>query len=704
MFYRRHQGKRSRGLAAGFASLLLIVGCSAEPQVTDNRSDGSAEASFGINNDWSGDGLGLTASVAAFDIEVACDGGYTQEVRTTEFSLPIRNTNCVAKLRSFEREGNRHYEPKTGQGFTSYAPADRAVFSCVSGAGCYGSPDLTVYVMKQLPAPTLTVFAEVRYKFAENTLGADVTIQQTDLNFSKVVVGDEPPPFTLRAALEGAQEGRLELLAECNEFQIGGTLADGICATTSMDSMRVALAPWPEGDITLATLEDLMGTHSQLLAANNEAIFVEQGVFGLGRGGFSVPLAAADADTYIFAMTTSGSDSYTYHKVVRATEETFTVGGQIAGLETGDTLGLALNGQVEQFTANGSYSHAKRLNDLASYSVEVASAPAGKVCAVAGGEGTVSSANVGDVKVTCAADDSASRMIDEKIQLEFMTAECSESDCAESSGYRDVVILLDSTTSVNDTNWNSLAASISTIAQNIASVNSDAVNYAVMEFGNTQDKTLAEALAQNRLHFLAGSMEGMTNDPAAAAGIVATSDRKVREAIYDGVGPAIIRAQEYLEAVGREGAAKEIWIVHDMACCGFPGDGETGSQIDDASYVKELGTTVIGIRTLRSIAIGDELASPDLAFSVGDDIAAIADLVAETVAPAVEQTYIAKRSYELSATLDPSALDKANLRIQGLLISKDLWSLDADTNMLQLSESLELRLTDEVIVHYQAAD
>jgi len=393
---------RLRYLISALSVSSVMMGCS-DTHTTNKRSGPEVQASIGLTDIWSEEGLSLTSTVAAFEILVECDGGYTQSVTTSEFSLPIRNRNCIAKLKSFDRSGNRHYEPKSGLDFTTWRPSERAVFECTSGIGCDGSPDLNVYVLKQLPAPTLTVFAEVRYKFAENSIGDDVVIQKTDINFSKVVVGDEPPPFTLRAAYEGADLDKLEMMAECNEFQIGGSLADAICATTSMNSLRVALAPWPSGEVTIAKLQDIINSSSVLLAAEPGAILVDQGQFGIGRGGFTVALPADDATDYIFAMTTSGSDSYTYHRIVRASEaSTYTVGGTVSGIESG-SIGLKLDPGSEeiQVNGNGGFTFARQVKNLEGYLVQILNVPADHNCAIANNEGTIDGQSITNVKVVC---------------------------------------------------------------------------------------------------------------------------------------------------------------------------------------------------------------------------------------------------------------------------------------------------------------
>jgi hypothetical protein len=81
---------------------------------------------------------------------------------------------------------------------------------------------------------------------------------------------------------------------------------------------------------------------------------------------------------------------------------TYSVGGTVSGLSGtvvlqdngGDNLALA---------ANGSFAFPAKLTSGSAYSVTVFTQPAGQTCTVTGGSGTIASANVTSVAVTCAA-------------------------------------------------------------------------------------------------------------------------------------------------------------------------------------------------------------------------------------------------------------------------------------------------------------
>jgi hypothetical protein len=80
---------------------------------------------------------------------------------------------------------------------------------------------------------------------------------------------------------------------------------------------------------------------------------------------------------------------------------TFTVGGSVSGLA--GTVVLQNNGGDDLSVAsNGGFTFGSALAGGAAYAVTVKTQPGGQTCAVRNGSGTVASANVGSVEVTCA--------------------------------------------------------------------------------------------------------------------------------------------------------------------------------------------------------------------------------------------------------------------------------------------------------------
>jgi len=81
---------------------------------------------------------------------------------------------------------------------------------------------------------------------------------------------------------------------------------------------------------------------------------------------------------------------------------TFTIGGTVSGLNTGASVTLLDNGgDALKVTANGTFTFKTALATGAAYKVTVGTQPIGEICTVTGGTGTVGTANVTTVVVSC---------------------------------------------------------------------------------------------------------------------------------------------------------------------------------------------------------------------------------------------------------------------------------------------------------------
>ena len=90
---------------------------------------------------------------------------------------------------------------------------------------------------------------------------------------------------------------------------------------------------------------------------------------------------------------------------INCVSSSFTVGGTVSGL-AGSGLVLQLNGGDDlPIASDGSFTFATPLPSGSQYRVRVATQPANptQVCTVAGGDGTIGSTNVTNVRVTCAS-------------------------------------------------------------------------------------------------------------------------------------------------------------------------------------------------------------------------------------------------------------------------------------------------------------
>lgn len=89
--------------------------------------------------------------------------------------------------------------------------------------------------------------------------------------------------------------------------------------------------------------------------------------------------------------------------VFNSAVDSFTVGGALSGLATGQSVVLQLNGGSGlTLSADGAFTFAGRVNRDATYTVTVLTQPVGQTCTVINGSGTVT-ATVSSVSVSCSA-------------------------------------------------------------------------------------------------------------------------------------------------------------------------------------------------------------------------------------------------------------------------------------------------------------
>lgn len=83
-------------------------------------------------------------------------------------------------------------------------------------------------------------------------------------------------------------------------------------------------------------------------------------------------------------------------------QASYTIAGSLSGLQSGQSVVLQDNGgDSTTVSANGAFTFSNPAASGSSYSVTVAAQPSGQTCAVSGGSGTVASADITAISVTC---------------------------------------------------------------------------------------------------------------------------------------------------------------------------------------------------------------------------------------------------------------------------------------------------------------
>jgi Putative esterase len=177
------------------------------------------------------------------------------------------------------------------------------------------------------------------------------------------------------------------------------------------------IANWSGGDVATTPTYSVGGTVSGLTGT---VVLQDNGGDNLSvaaNGSFTFPTKLASGAGYAVTVKTQptgqacavsggtgtvGTANVTGVAVTCTTSQpaTYSVGGTVSGL-TGTVVLQDNGGDNLSVAANGSFTFPTKLASGAAYAVTVLTQPSGQACAVSGGTGTVGTANVTGVAVTC---------------------------------------------------------------------------------------------------------------------------------------------------------------------------------------------------------------------------------------------------------------------------------------------------------------
>jgi hypothetical protein len=181
--------------------------------------------------------------------------------------------------------------------------------------------------------------------------------------------------------VDGADITSITVSCTTNTYSIGGTISGLVGTVVLQNSGGDTLARSANGDFTFATG-----------VADGAAYDVTVVTQPSGPGQTCV---AANA-----TGTVSGS-AVTDISITCVTN-TYTIGGTISGLAASTTIVLQNNGgDALSRSANGGFTFPTAVPDGSAYNVTVQTQPAGQVCSVSNGSGTLGGSGVSNVGVTC---------------------------------------------------------------------------------------------------------------------------------------------------------------------------------------------------------------------------------------------------------------------------------------------------------------
>jgi len=178
----------------------------------------------------------------------------------------------------------------------------------------------------------------------------------------------------------------VKLACALRTFSIGGTVS-GLSAgksVTLLDNHKDSLTLGRNGPFTFKTLIAFGGAYDVTIGTQ------PSGESCALKGG-SGQVALKNITTV--AVTCSANSTPTY-----------SIGGSVSGLSSEASVTLTLNGgDTTTVSSNATFTFSTQLDSGAKYNVQVKTQPTGETCAIGGGVGTVASANITNVKVTCSA-------------------------------------------------------------------------------------------------------------------------------------------------------------------------------------------------------------------------------------------------------------------------------------------------------------
>ena len=137
------------------------------------------------------------------------------------------------------------------------------------------------------------------------------------------------------------------------------------------------------------------------VAANGPFTFATPVASGAAYGVTVKTNPSGQACTVSTGSGTVGSANVTNVAVTCSTIASYSVGGTVSGLSSGTVVLQDNGGDDLSVAANGPFTFATPVASGAAYSVTVKTNPSGQACTVSSGSGTVGSANVTNVAVSC---------------------------------------------------------------------------------------------------------------------------------------------------------------------------------------------------------------------------------------------------------------------------------------------------------------
>ena len=259
--------------------------------------------------------------------------------------------------------------------------------------------------------------ADVTCSAITHTVGGTVsglaTGQQVTLNNNgadpKTVTADGAFMFTTPVTYNGSYSVAVGTQPTGQTCTVSNSTGSGVVANVSNVTVTCSSNTYTIG----ATVSGL-ATGQQVTLRNNGAdpkTVTANGAFTFttpvtSNGSYAVTVGTQPTGQTCTVASGSGSGvvANITSVVVNCSSNTYTVGGTLTGLTSGQQVTLRNNGaDPKTVTANGAFTFATPVTSNGSYAVTVGTQPTGQTCTVSNGTGSGVAANVSNVTVTCSA-------------------------------------------------------------------------------------------------------------------------------------------------------------------------------------------------------------------------------------------------------------------------------------------------------------
>jgi predicted SpoU family rRNA methylase len=269
------------------------------------------------------------------------------------------------------------------------------------GAGKVGTANVATIVVSCATAPTFTIGGTV----SGLRLNDSVTLLD---NGTDALAATADGKFTFKTALDSGVSYKVTVGTQPATAICKIARGSGIVRTASITTVFVTCVPTFSIGGTVTALK--AGDSVTLLDNHTDAITIS------ANGKFTFPTRLTSGAAYRVTVRTepTGEKCAVAHGTGKVTGDvinvtvscktapTFTIGGNVTGLKTGDSLALLDNGaDALTVTANDRFAFKTPLDGGARYDVTVGAQPAGEDCKITHGTGVVGGIDVTTVAVAC---------------------------------------------------------------------------------------------------------------------------------------------------------------------------------------------------------------------------------------------------------------------------------------------------------------